>query len=238
MDLQQPKRSSLSVCGWASWLARFSMATLLFETLTGLAITLAPFHPSIQYGVLLHTAVGALTLLPVAWYCLKHWLDYRHWAWSHVTVLGYVALLGLAICSASGLVLMGEAIFGVRTTAFWRQTHLISTIVMLAGLVPHLWIVFAKARRNDAAPAARGYVWQSCAAALLGVALVGAMPALYSGTKYVNQFPEDYNFLYGTNRPFAPSLAKTDTGGAFDGKSLAGSHSCGTAGCHEQITHE
>lgn len=238
MDLQQPKRSSLSVCGWASWLARFSMATLLFETLTGLAITLAPFHPSIQYGVLLHTAVGALTLLPVAWYCLKHWLDYRHWAWSHVTVLGYVALLGLAICSASGLVLMGEAIFGVRTTAFWRQTHLISTIVMLAGLVPHLWIVFAKARRNDAAPAARGYVWQSCAAALLGVALVGAMPALYSGTKYVNQFPEDYNFLYGTNRPFAPSLAKTDTGGAFDGKSLAGSHSCGTAGCHEQITQE
>ena len=54
----------------------------------------------------------------------------------------------------------------------------------------------------------------------------------------MNKFPADYNYLYGTNRPFAPSLAKTDTGGAFDGKSFAGSHSCGTAGCHEQIAQE
>ena len=118
--------------GWASWLARFSMAVLLFETITGLAITLAPFHPSVQYGVLVHTALGALTLLSVARYCLRHWLDYRHWAWSHVTVLGYVALAGLAVCSVSGLVLMGEAMFGVRTSALWRQVHLISTLGMLA----------------------------------------------------------------------------------------------------------
>ena len=85
-----------------------------------------------QYGVLVHTALGALTLLPVARYCLRHWLDYRHWAWSHVTVLGYVALAGLAVCSVSGLVLMGEAMFGVRTSALWRQVHLISTLGMLA----------------------------------------------------------------------------------------------------------
>ena len=215
--------------GWASWLARFSMAVLLFETFTGLAITLAPFHPAVQYGVLVHTALGALTLLPVAWYCLRHWLDYRHWAMSHVTVLGYVALWGLVVCSVSGLVLMGEAVFGVRTSALWRQVHLISTLVMLAGLLPHLVLVWVKARKGEAAPAARGYIWQSLGVAALGVVLVAAMPALYSGVKYVNKFPADYNYLYGTNRPFAPSLAKTDTGGAFDGKSLAGSHSCGTA---------
>ena len=59
--------------------------------------------------------------------------------WSHVTVLGYVALLGLVVCSVSGLVLMGEAVLGVRTLAFWRQAHLISTLVMLAGLLPHLF---------------------------------------------------------------------------------------------------
>lgn len=124
--------------GWASWLARFSMAVLLFETVTGLAITLAPFHPAVQYSVLVHTALGALTLLPVAWYCLRHWMDYRHWAWSHVTMLGYLALAGLAVCSASGLVLMGEAVFGLRTSLLWRLVHLISTLVMLAGLVPQL----------------------------------------------------------------------------------------------------
>ena len=93
MKTHQERRSDRHAVGWASWLARFSMAVLLFETITGLAITLAPFHPSVQYGVLVHTALGALTLLPVAWYCLRHWLDYRHWAMSHVTVLGYLALL-------------------------------------------------------------------------------------------------------------------------------------------------
>src|SRR5262245_15771996 len=107
----QEERRERATAGWGSWLARFSMAVLLFETVSGLAITLAPFHPVVQYGVLVHTALGALTLLPVAWYCVRHWLDYRHWAWSHVTVLGYVALAGLAVCSASGLVLMGEAVF-------------------------------------------------------------------------------------------------------------------------------
>ncbi len=53
------------------------MAVLLFETVTGLAITLAPFYPAVQYSVLIHSAIGALTLVPVAWYCLRHWMDYR-----------------------------------------------------------------------------------------------------------------------------------------------------------------
>ena len=73
LDKNREERRQRTPAGGASWLARFSMAVLLFETITGLAITLAPFHPSVQYGVLVHTALGALTLLPVAWYCLRHW---------------------------------------------------------------------------------------------------------------------------------------------------------------------
>lgn len=238
VDANRNRRSERTPNGWASWLARFSMGVLLFETVTGLVITFAPFHPTVQYGVLIHTALGALTLLPVAWYCLRHWLDYRHWASSHVTVLGYLAVVGLAACSVSGLVPMGEALFGVRTSELWRQVHLVSTFVMLAGLMPHILFVWVRARKGDAAPAVRGYVWQSLGVAALAVGLVAAMPAIYSGVKYVNTFPADYSYLYGTNRPFAPSLAKTDTGGAFDGRSLAGSHSCGTVGCHEQIAKE
>ena len=50
--------------GWTTWLVLASLAALLFETLTGLAITLAPFHAAVQWSVLLHTAVGAAMLLP------------------------------------------------------------------------------------------------------------------------------------------------------------------------------
>lgn len=63
--------------GWTSILAKLSMAALLFEAVSGLVITLAPFRPAAQWSVLAHTAVGALTRLPLAWYCAVHWLDYR-----------------------------------------------------------------------------------------------------------------------------------------------------------------
>ena len=214
------------------------MAALLFEAVTGLAITFAPFHAAVQWSVILHTGIGALTLLPLAWYCAVHWWDYRRWALSNVVLLGYVALIGLVVCAASGVVLTWQAIVGVKISAVWRQTHLISTFVMLGGLVPHLLFVALKAFKGEASTAARAYLWQTGAVVVVALLAAGGLSFTYSGAKYVNQFPSDYSFLYGTNRPFAPSLAKTDTGGAFDARSLAGSRSCGTGGCHEQIVEE
>jgi hypothetical protein len=223
---------------WASKLARLSMAALLFETVTGLGITFAPFHPAVQWSVLIHTAIGAITLLPVAMYCAKHVTEYRKHASSHVTVLGWLALVGLAIASLTGVVLTAQAVTGIRTAAFWRQAHLIATVVMLLGLVPHLWFVVLRQRVTNALAGARGYFALSIGLVAAGCATCVALTFAYSGVVYNNRFPADYSFLYGTNRPFAPSLAKTDTGGAFDARSLAGSRSCGTAGCHEQIVEE
>jgi hypothetical protein len=48
----------------------------------------------------------------------------------------------------------------------------------------------------------------------------------------------DYSYVFGPDRPFAPSLARTASGGAYDARSLAGSKSCGTSGCHKQIYDE
>jgi hypothetical protein len=235
---RQPNTAQQSRLGWASWLAKFSMTALLFEAVSGLAITFAPFNAAIQWSVILHTGIGALTLLPLAWYCAAHWWEYRRWALSHVVLLGYVALLGLAVCATSGVVLTWQGFFGIKALPFWRRVHLISTFVTVGGLAPHLFFVALKALKGEASAAARTYLWQTGAAVLVAAAVTGGLAFGYSGTKYVNRFPEDYNHLYGTNRPFAPSLAKTDTGGAFDARSLAGSQSCGTAGCHEQIVKE
>lgn len=224
--------------GWPSWLAQVSLAVLLFETLTGLAITLVPFHSTVQWSVLFHTAVGALSLLPVAVYCVLHVADYRRYAWSHLTLLGWVAVLALTGVSLSGAVITVQALFGIRTDALWRQFHLVSTFVLLTGAVPHLGFVAYKQRQTKVAPQIRPYFARALALTAAGCVAVLGAGALYSGRKYENRFPSDYSFLYGTNRPFAPSLAKTDTGGAFDARSLAGSRSCGTAGCHEQIVSE
>lgn len=223
--------------GWASWLAKIALSILLFEGLSGLAVTVLPFHTSTQWTVLAHTAVGALTLAPLAWYLAYHWLDYRRHAASHVTVLGYVGLVGLLVCLLSGVILTWEGLFRIRTSAEWRRVHLISTFVALGTILPHVLFSFLRMWR-DGQSKVHGYFAQSFGLTLAGVLLMGGLTWFNAGPRYANTFPKDYNFLYGTNRPFAPSLAKTDTGGAFDAESLAGSRSCGTAGCHEQIVRE
>ena len=240
--MNEPAQSSPGLpilrTGWASGLARISMGVLLLEAVSGLAITFAPFHPAVQWSVVVHTVVGALTLLPLAWYCWQHWLDYRDHAPSHIVALGYTGLAALAVCSLSGVALTWQGLFGLRISGWLRQTHLISTFVTLGALLPHVVFSFVRVWRNGTAAAVPGFALRALGATALGALVVGGLAFAYSGQRYVNQFPPDYNFLYGTNRPFAPSLAKTDTGGAFDSRSLAGSHSCGTAGCHEQILQE
>jgi hypothetical protein len=77
---------------------------------------------------------------------------------------------------------------------------------------------------------------------LLMIGTLFAITALlvyaYEPVKLINEFPDDYSYLYGKDRPFAPSLARTSSGGVFDARSLGGSQTCGTAGCHGQIVKE
>jgi hypothetical protein len=67
---------------------------------------------------------------------------------------------------------------------------------------------------------------------------VAASVVAYRPPTMSNALPADYSYPFGKTRPFAPSLAKTASGGAYDAISLAGSKSCGTAGCHQEIYDE
>jgi len=224
--------------GWASRLAAVGLFVLLFEGVTGLAITLAPFHPAVEWSLLLHTLVGVLTLVPLAWYLVVHWLDYKHYAMSHVVLLGYVATIALLICAVSGAVVTVQGLFTIRMSHTWRQVHLISTFVTLGAALPHLALVLVQMRKPEVRRRARRVLLQVGGLTLAGIVLAALLPVLYSGTEYHNAFPDDYHYLYGEERPFAPSLARTESGGAYDARSLAGSESCGTTGCHTQIVKE
>lgn len=224
--------------GWSSWATRSSTISLVFLTVTGLIVTFAPFHATVQWTVVIHTLVGLLTLVPVTWYLVAHWLDYRRYDLSDTVLLGYVGVIALLVCSLSGLVVTWQGLFAVATSAAWRNVHLISTFVALASALPHVVIVYLRLRaKPEAAPAAR-LAWRTLAATAVGLAAIGVLAVAYSGPRYTNQFPADYSLVYGPDRPFAPSLATTSTGGAFDAESLAGSKTCGSAGCHEQVYRE
>jgi len=61
--------------GWRSTLTVVAAASLVFETITGLAIAYAPFHAAVEWSVIVHTAIGVLTLLPICWYYAAHWQE-------------------------------------------------------------------------------------------------------------------------------------------------------------------
>ncbi len=224
--------------GWSAGLAKAVGAIFLFEAVSGLAITFGPFHPAVQWGLLLHTVIGLLTLVPLVWYFGRHWKDYYSQALSDVLLLGYVGMALLVVCLISGVWVTGQALVGIRTSPLLRYLHLISTLLAVATSVPHIVISWWRRRNSEWASGAMGWVRATAALTVAGIIPMGVLPLLYSGTKYRNRFPSDYSYAFGKDRPFAPSLAHTSTNGAFDPRSLAGSETCGTSGCHTEIYNE
>lgn len=224
--------------GWSARLTRAALAAMLFLVASGLLVTLAPFHAAVEWSLLVHTAVGLLFLVPIVWYVWSHFLDYRRYRLTDVVLLGYLAVAALLICLVSGVVVTYQGFFALRMSPLWRNLHLYSTIALLVLALPHAVLVFVRVRKKLGGHFARPLTSQMTVATVAGIALAAGLGWLYAGPVYENVFPEDYNFLYGEDRPFAPSLAVTSTGGPFDPDSLAGSESCGSAGCHTQILEE
>lgn len=224
----------------AIWIAGF----LVFETLSGLAIWLLPFSIPIQITVIIHTAVGLLFLAPGAWYLVRHWLQYRSIMMTHVKLLGYIGVFVLAACVLSGVILTLQAVFGSRITYLWDTVHIVTTFAVVAFIAPHVVLVITRALRGESEnlaailAAAKNYGWGTLITTFGFVAVVGLATYAYEPVKLKHEFDADYSFKYGKDRPFAPSLAVTDTGHAIDARSVSGSKSCGTSGCHEEIVQE
>lgn len=224
--------------GWTEAAARSAGAILLFESVTGLAITFGPFHALTQWSLLAHTAAGLAGAGPLAVYLWRHWRAYQAQAVSDSAVLGYGGAGALAVCLASGVAVAVEALFGTRTTPWLRQLHLGSTVLVVAAAAAHIWIAWWRRKNTERARGSRGWAGAVVGVTGAGLAIIWALAAAYPGQRYRNEFPSDYSYLYGKERPFAPSLAKTASGGAIDARALAGSATCGARGCHQEIYEE
>ncbi len=231
------------VADWSSLLSRLAGGILVYLVVSGLPLRLLGFSPVLEWTVLLHTLAGFLSLLPVGAYLWRHWRDYQPDALTPSKVLGYLALGAVVAAEGTGLWVTYLGLFSDRVSPLSRTLHLIPSVTLGVLLFAHLWPL----RKRMAAPteevatfaaARRGY-WS----VLLGVpavALLLAFPAtlLYDGPKMTGRFPKDYRMPFGQDRPFAPSLARTDSNGPLAAEALAGSATCGDAGCHSAIYAE
>lgn len=242
---QGRNRAAQRISGWRSPLAILTAGGLAFLTLSGLLILFGPFNVPNQVNVFVHTALGILFLIPCGWYLARHFKDYWRSPWSHNLVLGYLGGAAVLLCAVSGVILTWQAAFGVRISYAWDAVHIVTTFATLAFVVPHLAVIVIRdwrARRagdRTPVPEAQRHFGKSVGWVTLGgVAVVALLAYAYEPVRLNHRFPEDYSYKYGKDRPFAPSLARTETGGAVDPRVFAGSRSCGTAGCHEEIVKE
>ncbi|MEJ2342792.1 MAG: multiheme c-type cytochrome, partial [Gemmatimonadales bacterium] len=195
--------------------------------------------------VLLHTAIGLVFLVPFAWYQIRHWRLYQPRRMSHVKLTGYFAMGATIVAIVSGLVLTWQAVFQTRISYGWDLMHIVATFALIASVLPHVVVLIVRASRPEngalTAPILAGAKRFGMGTLIVAAPLfvVAALLAwAYEPPELVNELPADYSYVYGPDRPFAPSLARTSTGDAFDARSLGGSESCGTSGCHEEILRE
>ncbi|UCD24219.1 MAG: hypothetical protein JSW51_14520 [Gemmatimonadota bacterium] len=217
---------------------------LLFETLTGLLIWLLPFSVTNQINVIMHTLIGLVFLVPFAWYQMRHWLIYRQTKLNHYKLTGYFSLAATLLAIVSGLVLTYQATFATRISYAWDLIHIVSTFALIASVVPHLVTIVARNLKGrqletiNVRKSEKRFAWGSALVTGSLFAVVALAVYAYEPVVFNNEFPADYETPWGEDRPFAPSLAQTSTGGAFDSRSLGGSESCGSSGCHEEILKE
>ena len=200
---------------WRSRLVALVAGYLLFETISGMVVWLLPFSPLVQFSVLLHTAFGILFLAPVVWYLVRHWWIRRKGNLSHYQLLGYIATAILSVCLVSGVVLTWQGVFGPRLNAVWDVLHLVTGLGLVVFVVVHVLTVVIR-RTNDIdvrrqlVAARRTFYARGLAGCLLLSLPVAIWAIGYSRPQTNRGFPADYNWQFGEDRPFAPSLARLE----------------------------
>ena len=230
---------------WQRRFAALTLAWLAAETATGLALFVLPFSVPAQWTVVVHTGLGLAFLAPVLVYQWRHLAAYWGRPQGPVVWMGYLATAATLAAIVSGLWLTAQAVWGTRISYAWDRVHLVATFALVAFATPHVVVVAVRDRAAalklalEPLRAAESRALTLAAAGfVLMLAPVGLLWAVYSGERMHDAFPPDYAYVLGPKRPFAPSLATTVTGGAYDARRLSGSESCGSSGCHEQIAAE
>lgn len=220
---------------------------LLFEILTGFSIYLLPFSVANQFIVLLHTVIGLLFLFPYLWYQYKHWLEYKGRPVNELVIMGYVAMAATTVAIISGVALTYEAVFMTGITAVWKKVHLTSTFTLIAAAIPHVGLIIyrdSKVQNNsetilERKEGQKKFGFNSVYILLFQFALVGLFMFAYSSSyPETKPLPKDYSYHEGAESPFAPSLARTESGELINAELLGRSESCGTSGCHSEIKEE
>lgn len=204
-----------AVAEWRSTLAGAAGALLLYEAVSGFVIYLLPFGVFNQFNVVLHTLAGFAMLAVLGWFVPRHWRVRRGGNLSHYQLLGYLSLAALALCVLSGLPLVWWGVAGPGIAYGWSMAHLLSGVAVSLFLGFHLLTLVVRPAPGGGGgnrlPAARHrYYKYSLAGSAALLILTGGAAWWHQEPPTARAFSDDYNWRFGADRPFAPSLARLD----------------------------
>ena len=180
----------------ASPLLGIGIGLFLYELLSGAVVTLWPgLSAWLQFGVLLHTALGLVFIAPFAVYAWTHAWRANNSSERLMVWIGYAALAAVSLSGLTGLWAAWTAAFGELLPDVARWLHRWSSYAAAALVVYHL----AKSilRLSGAA------LWPSSTRTLLAWAGAGcgmlvvmtlALAAAYQPTIYKDGPPAGYSF--------------------------------------------
>ncbi len=222
---------------WTSPLLVATLGLVAYLALSGVWVLIDPRSGAGQMQVLVHTVAGLAALVPWGWYQARHFLVTWRRPLSHHLVLGWASGVVLLGAMASGVVVTVQAASGPAVGPLWHQVHLATGLATLGLVALHTGVAAVRPRARAASPESLRAWLRAGGACAAGLALAAAAGAAVPVPDAASPFPEGYRRPFGDS-PFAPSLARTSTGGAVNPAVLAGSASCGTSGCHETIVKE
>lgn len=230
---------------WHSQLMIWVVGILFFELISGLIIYLGKFSVTTQAFVVIHTALGLVVLIPYIIYQIRHWLSYRNNKLTQHKLLGYIAMVTAVITAITGIILTYEAAYSTNINYLIDKIHIVATFAFLLSVLPHIGLLLIRDYKATKEKKDNTLVKDEKAFGFRLLFVIGILVAIgalfiYASNpiEYHNEFPKDYQFSYGKDKPFEPSLATTNDGGAIDARLMGNSKSCTTSGCHTNVGHE
>ena len=210
-DQGNPPQKTDASREWRNGLTGCTLGLLAFETVSGLAIYWLPFSVFQQFEVLAHTVLGLAMIVPVGWYLVRHWKKRITGNFSHYMLLGILSMLSLVLLYVTGIVLSGQALLGTRIAHLWDMTHIVAGFVMIFLLGAHLvTLLTTKLNIAELRSSRLRCLVMTCLWASAPFVVCWAFMQLYTPPDWVSSFPDHYNFKYGRDRPFAPSLVRKE----------------------------
>jgi len=211
-DMEQANDSNNVIVGWELFLTWMTTSILMYGFLSGLAILILPFGAFAQYSVLVHTAVGILSCVPICWLIYLHWNRHNKNVPPLVGRVAIVATALFAICILAGIIMSLQAVFGTWVTPTIRNVHLVAGLLLGLALVAHLVpIILRNRNRNTPASNRRPAGDKFAAIGVSGIAILFVITFVLaeSRTQATNfqPFDDKYSWLFDDDRPFWPSQA-------------------------------